>query len=279
MRYIIASLLVLLLQACSSSGERIDHRAAAAGLSREVIDSSPYRHVIYTRTARPETQAGLTTGLTIFIEGDGRPWSPDGQQPSEDPTTRRPLALQLLEKTASPAMYVSRPCYQQLVDANCSSAVWTSERYSKTVVESIAEVIRRKAAAAGSPSLTLIGYSGGGVLATLVAEQLSGVDTVITIAANLDIDAWTKHHRYLPLTGSLNPASSAKAHPWREIHLQGARDEVVPPDTTTAYFQRYPQSRRLMLDRYDHVCCWVRDWSKLSAQVDAALREAVSQSD
>ena len=57
---------------------------------------------------------------------------------------------------------------------------------------------------------------------------------VITVGANLDTDAWTQHHGYLPLTGSLNPAASTAKHPWPEAHLYGGRDTIVPASTTFA---------------------------------------------
>lgn len=274
MRCRLATLLSLLcLQGCLSSGERIDRQAAAAGLRREIVAGSPFQHVVYSNRADSATAQGR---LVIFIEGDGRPWRTDGKQPSDDPTTRRPIALSLLRQTSLPALYVSRPCYQQIADPECSSSAWTDARYSTAVVQSIAAVVERQASARGAATLTLIGYSGGGTLAILVAEQLVGVDAVITLAANLDTAAWTQHHRYLPLTNSLNPALSERAHPWREIHLQGSRDPVVPPATTAAYFQRYPGARRLTFD-YDHVCCWVRDWPRISAQAQAAMAASTDQ--
>ena len=54
--------------------------------------------------------------------------------------------------------------------------------------------------------LVLIGYSGGGVLAMLLAEQFPATQAVVTVAGNLDTDAWAIEHGYSPLRGSLNPA-------------------------------------------------------------------------
>ena len=106
----------------------------------------------------------------------------------------------------------------------------------------------------------LVGYSGGGVLAVLIAERLDNVAAVITVGANLDTDAWTRHHGYLPLTGSLNPASSTAEHRWPETHLYGARDRSCRVSTTDAYFARFPHAQRKVMDDYDHVCCWVEQW-------------------
>jgi hypothetical protein len=96
------------------------------------------------------------------------------------------------------------------------------------------------------------------------------VAAVITIGANLDTDTWTKHHDYLALYGSLNPASSRSEHPWPETHLYGARDQTVPPATAQAYFKRYPRAQRRIVETNDHVCCWVDQWPQLWSEITAA---------
>ena len=52
----------------------------------------------------------------------------------------------------------------------------------------------------------MIGYSGGGTLAQLVAEKFTQTRAVVTLAGNLDLAAWVQLHDYTPLGGSLNPA-------------------------------------------------------------------------
>jgi pimeloyl-ACP methyl ester carboxylesterase len=250
--------------ACSSTGEHIDDVALAAGLSRSVAAGDPFPHVIYANRSAADAQL---RELIVFLDGDGRPWSLDGQHPSPDPTTHQPIALELLTRTRAPSVYVSRPCYQQLANARCSPRLWTQARYSEEVVTSMAIAIHHVAEEHASPRLTLVGYSGGGALAELVAERLENVEAVITLAANLDIDAWTRHHEYLPLTESLNPARSERTHPWREMHFQGGHDTNVPAATTDAYFIRYPAAHRELIDAFDHACCWVNVWPSLFARV------------
>ncbi|HEY5806630.1 MAG TPA: hypothetical protein VIT67_01605 [Povalibacter sp.] len=266
MRYrTVGLILVLLMQGCLSTGQRIDRQAQAAGLTRSVIAGTSYQHIVYANGS--PTSGEWQHRLVVYLDGDGRPWSADGQQPSTDPTTRDPIALRLLAGTAAPGIYVARPCYQQLLDERCSAATWTSERYSSATIASLAAAIRHASANDDAVQLVLVGYSGGGVLAVLVAEQLNNVAAVITIAANLDIDAWTRHHGYLPLTESLNPATSTHDHLWPEIHLQGGQDAVVPAATTDGYFLRYPQAERRTLHDYGHVCCWVQAWPSLFREV------------
>jgi len=272
--------LALALAGCASNSARIDRAAKAAGLSRSVVSGTAYRHVVYRNDLanasagrRDSSPVSSARRLYVFIDGDGRPWSRDGQQPEEDPTTHNPLALKLLAQTPGAAIYVSRPCYQQIVDPGCSSESWTSGRYSTATIASIAAVARDAVVSGGFDSIAMIGYSGGGVLAVLVAEQLEHVAAVVTIAANLDTDAWTTYHHYLPLSGSLNPAKSNGLHQWREIHLVGANDVVVPAITTTTYFAKYPAAVQRPYAGFDHVCCWVEQWPAIFAEVQKQLEQ------
>ena len=278
------------LGGCASDSERIDRTASAAGLSRSIVSGTTFRHIVYRnalvnapgqlplRRVAGEGRGGGSSLVTpsanalfVFVDGDGRPWSADGLQPRSDPTTRNPLALKLLTQTPAAGIYVSRPCYQQIADAGCSSESWTSGRYSGAIVASIAAATRDAAASGGFEKIVLVGYSGGGALAVLVAEQLENVAAVITIAANLDTDAWASYHRYLPLSASLNPAAGNHAHTWREIHLTGGHDAVVPAATTVAYFAKYPDASQWPYADFDHVCCWVEQWPEVFARIVGEL--------
>jgi predicted alpha/beta hydrolase family esterase len=257
-RFLLMSL--ALLSACASSGQRIDRAAEAVGFSRQVVSGADYRHVIYMNAM---AAAGGIERMLVFLEGDGRPWSADGREPSADPTTRNPIALQLLAQSKAPGIYISRPCYQEVVDPKCSSDTWTGGRYSREVVESFAAAIKKVAHETGAREIALIGHSGGGALAVLIAERSDNVAAVVTIAANLDVHAWTRLHRYLPLSTSLDPAASDIPHPWRELHLAGEQDTVVPVETTAAYFKKYPQAQQRVFAKYGHACCWVREWARI----------------
>jgi hypothetical protein len=262
----------LALAGCASESQRIDHAASAAGLSRTIVNGTSYRHVVYSNApARAGVIPDSASRLFVFLDGDGRPWSDDGRQPRADPTTRNALALKLLMQTPAAGIYISRPCYQQILDAGCSTASWTSARYANDIVASIASVVREVSTRGSFAEVVLIGYSGGGALAPLVAERLENVAAVITIAANLDTDAWTTYHHYLPLADSLNPATSDRAHPWREIHLNGELDTVVPESTTAAYFSRYTAATRWPYAQFDHVCCWAEQWPDVFGRITMAL--------
>ncbi len=261
------ALICVLVAGCSSNAARIDALARAASLERVVVELNGLNSAVYLKQNVETNQP-----LLIFLEGDGNPWRA-GIEPNLDPTTANPLALELLVRTPRAGAYVSRPCYQGVGGSRCSPALWTSGRYSEEVVQTMVYAIRTLLHRTGARETILIGHSGGGTLAVLLAERMEDVAAVVTIAANLDIDAWSTHHGYLPLSESLNPARSTREHAWREIHIAGRRDEVVPIDTTTTYFERYPNAERWILDEHSHACCWRKDWLQLWARIEAALGE------
>lgn len=261
------ALICVLVAGCSSNAERIDALAHTASLERVVVDLDGLNSAVYLKRGVEPSQP-----LLVFLEGDGNPWRA-GIEPNLDPTTADPLALELLVRTPRAGAYVSRPCYQGVGGPRCSPALWTSGRYSEEVVQTMVHAIRALMHRTGAREAIVIGYSGGGTLAVLIAERMEHVAAVVTIAANLDIDAWTTHHGYLPLSESLNPARSTREHAWREIHIAGHRDVVVPIDTTTTYFERYPTAERWILDEHSHACCWRKDWPRLWARIEATLGE------
>jgi len=112
--------------------------------------------------------------------------------------------------------------------------------------------------------IILIGYSGGGVLAWLIAERLPEVTQLITIAANLDINAWTREHGYSPLVGSLNPASRAPL-PQRilQLHLTGERDTNSPARLVQSVIAKQGRYAEIRVVPSDHRCCWEEFWPSL----------------
>ena len=256
--------------ACSAPAPSvsIDRLASSQGLDRSVVDGTAFEHVVYQKPGN--TGDGP---LHIYLEGDGSPWLGETRI-SSDPTPRRAYALELMALDSQPSAYIGRPCYHGKQEAkSCNPTLWTDQRYSPQIVASLETVIQRVAADRSQEELVLIGYSGGGVLAMLLAERLPETRAVVTVGANLDIDAWTEYHNYSPLTGSLNPASrSPLPSSIHQFHIVGAEDNEVPPRITEAVVNQQPDSVYLVYPQFDHTCCWLEIWPEILQQVAQSLR-------
>ncbi len=231
-------------------------------MRRDVVAGTSFQHVVFMRISHPSRT------LHIYLDGDGTPWR--AWAPATDPTPRNPLLLRLMALDSAPSLYLGRPCYHGLSDTPpCSSALWTGARYSEEVVSSMAAALRRILATTEFRRLVWFGYSGGGTLATLVAPRFETTTDLITIAANLDIDAWADLHAYSRLAGSLNPARQPPLPAGiRQRHYVGGRDRVVPKDVIA----RGPiaPGTLIVMESYDHICCWEKIWPAVLSEVERA---------
>lgn len=117
--------------------------------------------------------------------------------------------------------------------------------------------------------VVLIGYSGGGVLAWLLAERIEEVRALVTVAANLDIDAWAKRHSYSKLGESLNPAGRGPLpRHVVQLHLAGSRDTNVPPSLIRAALRAVDAETRLRVLGASHGCCWESLWPQVLEAVE-----------
>ncbi len=251
----------LLIAGCTSAVQRSDPIAARLGLAKSIVDGAPFRHVIY-RNGRT-TPAGV---LHVYLEGDGVPFV-ERERIAKDPTSANPLMLELMATDPAPAIDLGRPCYFGLArDAGCNSIFWTMRRYGPEVLASMTAVLQSEAANRGASRLELFGHSGGGTLAVLLAQRMNAVTRVVTIGANLDIDAWCRLHHYTLLSGSLNPAVTvARREGLSVIHLVGAKDDNTPPWLVAAAARERGGEPVRVIRRFDHNCCWDSIWSAVLA--------------
>lgn len=251
--------LFLLSQGCATPSEKFIGTATQLGLNNQLVDGSPYRHRLFTNSQ--VSRSNIIEELHIYLDGDGTPWRTDTRI-ADDPTSRNPLILEMMVKDPAPAVLLGRPCYYGLhISPLCNESLWTSHRYAAEVVASMDAAIQQWMSSKKVNKLVLIGYSGGGVLATLLAPSLKKTSVVITIAANLDIEAWSRHHGYSSPAASLNPAKDAHIPASvRQIHLAGLQDENVPAGIIESFSRVQKNALYLPLPEYDHVCCWLDIW-------------------
>ncbi len=216
-----------LAAACASPADRTAdavRTAAAARLSRETLTTRTFRIVAFVRVADPAAPAN------VYIEGDGFAWA-TRHRPSLDPTPTKAMGLRLAALDPSPnVVYLARPCQFVGYDPACRVAYWTDLRYAEEVVASMNDALDQAMARLPGQGIRLVGYSGGGAIAALLAERRGDVLSLRTVAGNLDVAAVNRHHRVSAMPGSLNPIdAAARLAALPQIHFVGGADKVVPP--------------------------------------------------
>jgi pimeloyl-ACP methyl ester carboxylesterase len=253
-----------LLAGCAPA-QRLDTLANAYGFQRKLVEGAHFRLVTY----RNRAMDGKGAVLHVYLEGDGLPWR-TRYEVSWDPTPRDPLALRLMKADPAPAVYLGRPCYDgQAAAPGCGPRMWTVARYAPVVLASMRAALTRILARSGYSGIVLIGYSGGGTLAMLLAARLPQTRGVITIGGNLDPARWALLHRYSPLAASLNPADEPPLdRRIRQVHYVGSDDRDVPPGLVRGVARQQPGAAVIVIPGFDHRCCWEAVWPSLLKRFD-----------
>lgn len=249
----------LALSGCASPTDKLLARSHQEGLQTYTVTGADFEHLVLVSHNWAEGEV-----LHVYLEHDGAPWITPTRIAS-DPTPTRPVAFDLLISDPAPRLYLGRPCYfGRAGQAACQPAMWTDRRYSNDVVRSLAAALETMLRRRPPCRVVLIGHSGGGTLAVLLAPRLREVDAIVTLAANLDVAAWSALHRYTPLGGSLDPMTQPVLRPEvRQLHVAGAQDVNVPVDLVRRYVRRQTGARLEVLPEEDHLCCWARHWPAL----------------
>jgi dienelactone hydrolase len=208
--------------------------------------------------------------IAVFIEGDGLAWL-DASTPSTDPTPVAPIALQLaLVDPHAIAVYLARPCQfsvTHLAD-QCVQSDWTSARYSEEVIAATDQAVGELKLRFSAKRVKLVGYSGGGAVAALVAARRTDVSQLVTVAAVLDHQRWTQELGLSPLSKSLNPVDQWTAlRTVPQVHFVGGNDSVTGAAALNGYldlFAPHQQPTLVVLPQFTHQCCWIEAWKVLS---------------
>jgi pimeloyl-ACP methyl ester carboxylesterase len=263
-RFLVSLVILFTLTACANAPAKMDQMAADYGFDRSQVQGEGFQHIVYSRRGELDSQA-----VHVYVEGDGRPWL-HGRYIAEDPTPLKPLALTLANSDVHNTVYLGRPCYHGLYSSpECDEKFWTSARYAPKVVASMVVALQSILSESNSTEIVLIGYSGGGSLVMLMADKLLELGikltTVVTVAANLDTDGWTRSHGYLPLDNSLNPMLQHYSKHFKHLHFIGQNDQNVYLDSSAQFVRRHG-GKRVVLENFDHSCCWLPQWPELLAK-------------
>jgi len=241
-----------------------DKIAFPAGFTKKYIDAGRYRLLSFDRLA-----VGNDT-VQIYIEGDGNAWR-TRYSLSQDPTPRNPLALRLATLDPAPSVvYLARPCQYVIQDGNgknCNSNCWSTGIFSEEIIKAIDLAISQIKKTSGAAKVNLIGYSGGGAVAMLVAARRNDVYSLRTIAANLDHQSFSLYHKISPLSQSLNPVDIAKKiSQIPQLHFVGGKDEIIPRAITDRFISEQEKdncSAVMELKEVGHAEGWEELWPSL----------------
>ena len=259
--------LSLLFNGCISvdpevAGQQI---AARSGLTSEKFDADPFPVVSWQRIATP------VRTLHVYIEGDGFAWK-NRTTPSNNPTPHNPVGLKLAaaDRHAS-VLYLARPCQfiGPPLPASCSVNIWTRDRFSPAVIDAMNAALNHVVQGYPGVKIDLMGYSGGGNIAALLAARRSDVRSLRTVAGNLDVAYVNALHHVTPMptaASAIDKAPALRALP--QIHFSGENDTTVPP----AVARRFQQAvggkcaRIEVIGAMAHGSDWAKVWPQLLAQ-------------
>jgi len=259
--------LSFLLVGCVTDDSRITAKEIAqhSRLSRDDIQTNPFLIATWSRITAP------VHSLRVYIEGDGFAWK-SRTQPSDDPTPRNPLGLMLAATDKNQnVLYIARPC--QFVGpplpAHCDKRVWTSDRFSPSVIDAMNDALSQFVKQYPGVKLELIGYSGGGNIAAILAERRTDVRSLRTVAGNLDVAYVNAIHHVSAMpdaVSAIDRASALRTMP--QLHFSGDADKTVTPEVAQR-FQRAVGGTCSQVDivsNMTHGSDWAAIWPQLLAK-------------
>jgi hypothetical protein len=227
-------LFLLSLSSCRRTPEQLttetDNLAFSYGFEKAYIKSAPFILNSYQKVRNPKGN------YVFYIEGDGLAFTRGGISVNPTPTTNQFLKL-AFEDSHDNVIYVARPCQYVPVALNeaCkNNKYWTSDRFSE---ESVSAIYNAISSVAGNHKFDIVGFSGGGAIAALISAKHSDkVNSLVTVAGNLDHVAFNDHHNVPHMTESLNPIDfTDKLTMVRQLHICGLRDDRVPCSITDKF--------------------------------------------
>ncbi len=210
---------------------------------------------------RPAQHASDT--LHVYIEGDGFAWA-TRTRPSSNPTPTASTTLDMArhDTTYNAVLYLARPCQYQQNDALCEQRFWTTDRFAPEVISASSEAIDQIKAQVGAKKVVLVGYSGGGAVAALVAAQRQDVTFLGSVAGTLNTKAFTDFHKVTPLHGSRNPQDIAmlvQSIPQR--HVSSPSDAIIPPLISASFCKAQQRPEYcLEIPHMKHGDSWYKMW-------------------
>lgn len=254
--------LCLIVTSCASQIHKLQYKGAVQGFETRVIETPVHKLTIQGRT---QTK---TDPVVIYIQGDGNAFR--RFQVSSNPTPTSFIVPNFMYNDWSVnRIYISRPCmYHDLKsDPRCNYKVWSLERYGENTVASINHAIDLLKPTK-KQKIKLVGFSGGGAIAILIAARRDDVISIKTIAANLSEKELTKDKGVTELTGYDPIDFAKKVSNIPQLHLYGDEDKTIPTWVSENFVKAANSKcvkRRLVKDA-THTEGWNKVWKKVARE-------------
>ena len=250
--------------------ERADILAKRAGFEYTEIKTGTFTLAAYYRL-RPRGD------IATYVEGDGFAYV-SSRELSTDPTPITPTGLILaISDSADSVVYIARPCqYVKLEhEKQCSKQYWSTHRFAEEVIASYDQALDQIKASLMATGFHLVGYSGGGAVAVLLAARRDDIKSIRTVAGYLDHVALNEEIGVAPLWGSLDPMNAARSlEGIPQVHYSGEGDSVIPTwvsQNFTAAVGNPACARSVMVDRVSHESGWETFWLMESSTMPACF--------
>lgn len=217
--------------------------------------------------------------VTLYIEGDGTYTLAVPALSRGNPTPSDPVALRLAAQDGgNNVIWVARPCQYNKGwkgGKTCPADYATHKRFAPEVIETYNQVLDNIKSYYNIPSFDLVGYDGGAAIAVILGSQRADIQSIRTVAGNLDPATIANLNKKAPQAGSLNPldfAAGIANIPQR--HFIGKLDTTAPPAVYNSFAQAVGQGQCLnvsLVDNADHQSGWAEQWKVLkSIPIDCA---------
>jgi pimeloyl-ACP methyl ester carboxylesterase len=267
--------LVLVLNACAQ-GPSAMRRTEADRIAMPVF--------MYDRTIRTD-QLNLHARerirdkdkpVHVYIGGAGTAGlATETMRNTDDPTPDDPVALRMAAQDShANVIYLARPCqYKRNHDQQgCALNYLGGGSFSNTVITTYMQALDDIKAYHDVEEFDLIGYSGGGGIAAILAARRYDVYSLRTVAGILDTKALTDTNANISLYRGTNPAGIAdQLVNMPQHHFVGQKDEHITPAIFHSFAQAMGKRHCLnysLLSKANHTIGWVERWQSL---LDAPL--------
>lgn len=230
-----------------------------ATFQKKLIETSSYRFYSVENIQKE------CTNINVYFEGDGLAWL-SRSTISDNPTPINPIGFKLMIKDKTDcSIYIARAC-QYVEDSKCTKKDWASHRFSQNIIDATNEAIEIIKQQYNNKTFRMLGFSGGGAIATLISAKRDDVIQLTTFAGNLDTQKLAQIHNITPLNGSLNPADfTKKLEKIKQVHFVGAKDTIIPNEIIKSFMNRLSDKSNITIkscDRCTHGDGWIEFWDE-----------------